>query len=198
MFTKIQSTSDNRNGKLSEHISKLAVAAGAAIVTAVGSPVPESLKVWTVLVVVLVIADTFAGVYTAIWTRTVESRKLVEKLAFKGVLYCILMLIGFVPCVMFQSWSVAYAMAFVMVTRETISLIESAKILMQNGKDFGRISTLLDRIGQFLAAGSEHAIAVVEVKVPAVAPTTITTTTTTTETHRSPPPPEDTAKEEGE
>jgi phage-related holin len=164
---------ERRQWDLSQHISKLVAAIGAAIIAAVGSPVPDNLKKMTWLVLVLVIADTFAGVYAAIWTKTLESHKLVEKLAHKGVLYSILMLIAFVPCAIFTNWASAYAMAFLMMLRELISLIETAKKLMMNGKDFGRISAFLDRIGNVLAVSAEQAATIVSVQSDGKAATVV-------------------------
>lgn len=164
--TKFADNFTGRTFALNSHVSKLVAALSAAIVAAVGSPVPESLKKLTWLVILLVIADTFAGVYAAIWTKTLESHRLVEKLAHKGVLYAILLLIGFVPCVIFENWLTAHAMGLLMVTREMLSLIENAKRLMVNGKDFGRLSAFLDRIGSVLSVASEQAVAVVKVETP--------------------------------
>jgi hypothetical protein len=164
--TLLSNTVERRRWDLSQHISKLIAAFGAAAIAAVGSPVPDALKKMTWLVILLVITDTFAGVYAAIYTKSLESHRLVEKLAHKGVLYAILMLIAFVPCAIFENWACAYAMAFLMMLRELLSLIEIAKKLMMNGKDFGRIAAFLDRIGSVLAVAGEQAIAVVKVETP--------------------------------
>lgn len=167
----------DREMELSEHISKLVAAIAAAIVAAVGTPVPPLLAKMTWIVVLLVIADTFAGVYVAIWRKQLESKRLVEKLAHKGITYCVLMLIGFVPCALFSNWTCCYAMAMLMVSRELLSLIENAKKLMQEGKDFGRIAAFIDKIGSVLAVSAEQAVAVVKIDTPKEAAMVVVTPT---------------------
>jgi phage-related holin len=159
------------------HMTKLLWALVGAMTAAVGSPMPTGVQEMGWLIVCLTVADTCVGLYVAARFRVVESRKFIEKLADKGVLFMVLGLLGFVASVMLKNWTGLFLVATGIVAYEVLSLIESGKRLAKREAQGSVLARTLDRIGKIFADNSEASGVTVEATSTQTEKTTVTRST---------------------
>jgi phage-related holin len=162
-----------KNGTI-RHMNKLLWALAGAMTAAVGSPMPPGVREMGWLIVCLTVADTCVGFYVAARFRQVESRKFIEKLADKGVLFIVLGLLGFVASVMLKNWTGVFLVAAGIVAYEVLSLIESGKRLARREAQGSVLLKTLDRIGKIFADNSETSGVTVEETKTQTEKTTVT------------------------
>ena len=134
--------------------SKLMAAFTAATASVIGSPVPDSMRHWGSLLVVLFVLDTLAGFYVAVIFREVKSRKFIEGIANKGVIFSIALTVGFSASMFTRTWGVCFIAIWAGCACEVTSLMEKANRLSKRtdmefspmAKFFAKLKPLLDRL----------------------------------------------------
>lgn len=119
------------------NMDKITWSIAGAVTAAVGSPLPSAVRelIWVVLCFTLL--DTLLGVYVAWRFRQVESRKFIEKLTDKAVLFIVIGIAAFAVASVLDSWLICKGAAISLIAYEFASILESFKRLAgkeKNGK----------------------------------------------------------------
>lgn len=164
-----------KNGTIS-HMNKLIWGIIGTLTATIGSPMPQLLRTLTWCIVVMTLADTLVGFYVAARFREVQSRKFLEKLTDKSVLFLIVALVGFMGSIMLQNWTPSVLVASGVIAYEVLSIIESGKRLARRESQGKILIRILDKIGKIFADNADGTGVTVEQTDTRTQKTTVTTT----------------------
>lgn len=135
------------NKTLTQWLAKLMAMLSTFIVTAVGGPIPDTMKEAVSCLLILMIIDTGAGVYTAIILQKLRSRHFIEGITTKCVIFSIAGSAGIVASMMTNTYVWTYLAILAGIICELMSLIEKTKKLRERvGKEFGIIDRFLVKL----------------------------------------------------